>query len=297
MTSGFCATVRTALLHNWRPEVLDSNNMPTVSDALEGQSKTMVKIFALEKYLTDDSAHIADTDVIFLLDAFDTWLQQTPDFTLQLFLAEEARLNLGNAVLFSAEKNCFPRAYYCDYAPESSLPFDTYGPDGDTTPELSRPRYLNSGGFIGRKKNVLNVLRQVIEHVGDRHNILDQAIVLEMYANQTNGEIIELDFPSYFFHSVHKAVDDMVWMPDRLRNNDGVKRVINKYSGTQPVCLHWNGRKEIMNNYWKFVHPAINQSMPAEATYMDEMGQSVRYEDVCVGELAPTIEKNKIWWD
>ena len=266
--------------------------MPAVS--LNGQTTTMIKIYALEKYLADYSAHIPDTDVILMLDAFDTWLQQSPDYTLKLFLDHEARLNLTNAVLFSAEKNCFPKNAYCDLVPESTLPADTYGTE--SSDDRSRPRFLNSGAYIGRKKNVLSLLRRVIQHVGDRHNIIDQQVVVELYVDQHEPDkIIDLDFGSAFFNSMYQAVNDVVWIPDRHHHRDGIKRAVNKYTGTQPVCLHWNSPKNIINDYWKFIHPALNQTLAPDAAYIDEKGDSVLYIDVCAGEYAPTIDKDKIW--
>lgn len=119
-----------------------------------------------------EQQELDDDDLVVMLDAIDIWLQLPPEVLLRRYLKS---IQNGNRRLYndgfrrsdevttrtiaSAEKRCLgPRdpisQLHCDILPESPLSPSTYGPFTDLTFfgwtfGYSRPRYMNSGSFMG----------------------------------------------------------------------------------------------------------------------------------------------------
>lgn len=121
-----------------------------------------------EERLTDD-------DLVFILDAYDVWLQLPAETLIQRYYASLARADKRVAaawhaqapgaapppthdVLIASQKKCWPterdgHATKCSILPESDLRADLYGPETDKDYKHHlhdiRPRYINSGSIMG----------------------------------------------------------------------------------------------------------------------------------------------------
>ena len=288
MAPGFCTSLRTALLNGWQPIALSTSNG---ADLSIGREKNMVKIFLTDLFLA--SSEMTDNAVVLVVDAYDTWLQHSPQYVVALF-QEIERQSLGDAVLFSAEKNCWPPGSHCEDLPESPLPVDTYGmPPDNSDKKYRRPKWLNSGGYIGRKKNVQQVLKRALETY--QTDISDQELLGQIYHDQGMENLIQLDFSSVIFQSMSYAADDLIWVRDYMALMDGKVRPLNKFSGTQPVVVHFNGNKENALYSWRHLSPAINETLDIRTEYKEGNGKVVTYGETCKGKFAVDITQDNIW--
>ena len=100
------------------------------------------KKHVLEAYLASLGAPQLD-ELILFTDAYDAMFIRGAEYVLEQYE------RLGHPILFSAEYNCWPLG---------PLGFAIYGP---AAPEPMR--YLNSGGFIGRGRDILALQRKYPE--------------------------------------------------------------------------------------------------------------------------------------
>lgn len=142
----------------------------------------------LDKVTNDDANEgdkLGNNDLVLMVDAYDVWFQLPPDTLLQRHyqsnhganarLAEQwpysSKIPMKQTIIAAAQKRCFPTIesgsnLYCDDLPESNLPADLYGDPTDTDSEKKyyhnvRPRYLNSGSFMGPVGDMRHYLRRV----------------------------------------------------------------------------------------------------------------------------------------
>ncbi|KAF7560264.1 hypothetical protein G7046_g3892 [Stylonectria norvegica] len=170
------------------------------------------------KWATSTSATEVDKldedDLILMLDAFDVWLQLPPSVLLQRYFKANERANnrvrrehgtisndsVQQTIIVSAQKRCYsPRDsisnYHCNAVPESALPRDVYGFLTDLLPKqwaYKRPRYLNSGSFMGPVGDMRRYFERVKErmdydllHLGpDKELGGDQGVFAEIFGEQ-----------------------------------------------------------------------------------------------------------------
>ncbi|TKA26180.1 hypothetical protein B0A50_04677 [Salinomyces thailandicus] len=161
-----------------------------------------------------DGERLAEDDLVLVMDAQDIWMQLGPDVLLQRYYSVNARANqrladkygsasaalMKQTTIVSAQKGCVaPRNRIsnlnCDAVPQSPLPADVYGLFTDTAfmhGKYLRPRYVNSGGFMGPAGDMRRYFQRVRERM-DEH-ILDirswedlggdQGIFAEIYGEQ-----------------------------------------------------------------------------------------------------------------
>ncbi|KAM0720700.1 hypothetical protein Q7P37_004837 [Cladosporium fusiforme] len=138
---------------------------------------------------SDDASHadrLDEDDLVLMLDAHDIWLQLPPSVLIQRFFAtneranerlinDQPRLSSGQTlqtILASSQKRCnAPKNKFselnCNSVPESPLPDNVFGFFTDsifTDAHSNRPRYLNSGSFMGPAGD----MRQYFKRVNDR---------------------------------------------------------------------------------------------------------------------------------
>lgn len=139
--------------------------------------------WATSKNVTDSDI-LADDDLVLMLDAYDVWLQLPPSVLIERYLATNERANERIAwghghynsrlaplqtILASSQKRCYaPRNklsdLHCDAMPDGELPKDTFGFFTDSmfsTYQNRRPRYLNSGSFMGPARDMLRYFQRV----------------------------------------------------------------------------------------------------------------------------------------
>lgn len=151
-----------------------------------------------------------------MLDAHDVWLQLPPSVLLHRYFAANERANkriereygffdknvMQQTIIVSAQKGCVaPRDsisnLHCNDVPESTLPNDVYGLLTDFWKlkwRFMRPRYVNSGSFMGPAGDMRRYFRRVkdrmdqdfrtLSHVGKGELAGDQGIFAEVFGEQ-----------------------------------------------------------------------------------------------------------------
>lgn len=159
-----------------------------------------------------ESDRLDDEDIVLMLDAHDVWLQLPPQVLLNRYFKAIQHANshlerqngfsdtdlMRQTIMASAQKGCWaPRDplsdLHCDMLPESTLPPDVYGFWTDTFNwNYKRPRYVNSGSFMGPVGDMQKYFGRV-KHKIDKHMRMlfdgqelggDQGIFSETFAEQ-----------------------------------------------------------------------------------------------------------------
>jgi len=156
----------------------------------------LTKISGVLEYLqwamdsnTAKDAKLKEDDLVLMLDAHDIWMQLPPSVLIKRYFAANAQadhrlaLESGSAfdasfprqtILASSQKRCYaPRNslsdLHCHELPTSPFPDNIFGFFTDSILskyEYARPRYLNSGSFMGPAGD----MRRYFQRVSDRMN-------------------------------------------------------------------------------------------------------------------------------
>lgn len=159
---------------------------------------------------TDEADRLGDDDLVVMMDALDIWFQLPPAVLLTRYygIVQSATDRLAKAsgyraswmrqtIVGAAQKGCMgPRDDYsnlhCDILPDSTLPHDVYGFWTDFAPfgwKWARPRYVNSGSFMGPVGDMKRYFSRVKEKM-DKHALMgeelggDQGVFSEVYGEQ-----------------------------------------------------------------------------------------------------------------
>ncbi|UJO18845.1 uncharacterized protein CLAFUR5_07586 [Fulvia fulva] len=161
-----------------------------------------------------EAGRLAENDLVLMLDAHDVWMQLPPEILISRYyssnaranrrLAEEYRLQnpdvVRQTIITAAQKGCVaPRDtisdMHCNDVPESTLPADVFGFFTDYTFgrwRYMRPRFLNSGSFMGPAGDMLRYLERVKEKMDQDIQKMtspddlggDQGIFAEVFGEQ-----------------------------------------------------------------------------------------------------------------
>lgn len=181
-----------------------------------------------------------ETDIIIVSDTYDVIPLGSPDIIIKKY--QQLLNNGGNptAVIFSAEKYCWPNKELANNYP--------------VLENKKLPRFLNSGGFIGTKQAIWNLLKD--DQISDSSD--DQGYWTHKYLKTSN---IILDHKSEIFQTLGGSFDDI--------NINYRKSIIqNKLTGTEPCFLHGNGSHQVklklnqlenyLGNHWNHNYGYIN---------------------------------------
>lgn len=146
-----------------------------------------------------------DTVVMFV-DAYDVIFVQPPEV-----LYNKWQKLFDNTVVFNAETNCHPDVELADEYP---------------TPENSRFKFLNSGVYMGRAKDVLKLLPEELQDTYD-----DQRYFVDKFLYNNPEKSISLDYNTELFMPICYAVTSVRYDLNGLYNSE-----INTY----PCLLHAN---------------------------------------------------------
>lgn len=143
-----------------------------------------------------------------MLDANDIWLQLPPRVLLERYyntnalanrrLSSCAQVTLQQTIIVSAQKGCVaPRNFvsdmHCEDVPQSTLPSNVYGLLTDykiAKAPFERPRFLNSGSFIGPAGDMLRLFARVQQRMQEEierdlpETAGDQGIFAEIFGEQ-----------------------------------------------------------------------------------------------------------------
>jgi len=157
--------------------------------------------------------HLNPDDLIMVADSSDSWFQLPPSVLIQRYhdLNAEAdeRLKkqwtgsgpcpMKQTIMVSTQKRCWPSPpsgseLHCTELPESPLREDLYGPETDADPEMRmvdvRPKYINSGAFIGPVGDMRRYFRRAQDRYTDKkaiqgnHFYSDQGFFGEIWGEQ-----------------------------------------------------------------------------------------------------------------
>ena len=142
-----------------------------------------------------EGVELHEDDLVVMLDAHDVWLQLPPEVLLERYFKSVQQANrrlfhdgfkksdgVRVETIVSAQKGCFaPRDpisnLHCDQLPESILSPNIYGLFTDSTLfgwNHLRPRYVNSGSFMGPVGNMKRYFRRVKDTMDKHLRVLDE---------------------------------------------------------------------------------------------------------------------------
>lgn len=185
-----------------------------------------------------------DRDIILFADAYDSLVQvnfdeierrfaltcpQTTSFASGQVPEAIPTDNPATAktcrIIFSAEKGCWPYGiapwlHRCEMFPE---------------PQLGPYKYINSGGYIGFAKDLINVYEEILRRADDEKEDFrdDQHAFTNQYLFNRTRHRIELDQEFFIFSSFFEGGDHFhAWNKNHA--------VHNIFTHSQPAILHFN---------------------------------------------------------
>lgn len=173
------------------------------------------------KLLKDHLETLDEYDHILFTDSYDVFYGDTFERTMDKFLGFNTR------VLFSAESTCWPNAEWADQFPETEHPY----------------RYLNSGTFIGRIKELKEMLSTFDEDIHDD----DQEFMQEQFLS--NKWDCKLDTEAYVFQC-HE--------PEITLLDNG--QLYNPRTNCCPSIYHGNGGDHAAETLNNIFHTHIPQT-------------------------------------
>ncbi|KAH8738345.1 hypothetical protein BGZ61DRAFT_526326 [Ilyonectria robusta] len=288
-----------------------------------------------------------DDDLVLIVDAYDVWFQLPPNMLLHRYHESNKRANarlaaqwgsagmpMKQTIVVSAQKRCFPTKkegsnLHCDALPESDLPADAYGAKTDTNINdyhTVRPRYMNSGSFMGPAGDMKRYFRRVKERLekGLAEDLPfpgDQGIFAEIFGEQEVWRQWRRDFHASPMGDVmpdnegaafmqrdvefHVGLDytQDLFLPTVYEENDGRfislnnKSVIEQHSsklGISPVHL-LGVPKDLVNTYNPLadILPDANWGdMPLYADFFTAAVPVVLHHNA----WKDGVKKRRIWW-
>jgi hypothetical protein len=183
---------------------------------VEKWGKNLDKINYMASLIED----LPDDSIVCFIDAYDVIVNSTQNDILEKFLS------LDCDILISTETNCYPSNFKVRY---DELVLGT----------ITKYKYINSGGYIGYKKPVLDLLRWKNINLM-KNKTSDQGYFYEYYLNNYQNNKIKLDFDCIIFHSMYKIpFKNIEIVNNRIYNNE-----LKNYS----CFLHFNGQSYLNKN-------------------------------------------------
>jgi len=143
--------------------------------------------------------------VILFLDGYDTLVLKPANEVLEKYK------QIGDKIIFGAEKTCWPDKKLASRYPDSPTDW----------------KYLNSGQFIGKAKDLLNLIEDGIDDADD-----DQYYYSVKFLEGEHG--ITLDYNCKLFQCLADSQDD-------VEAEHAYSALYNKVTKTHPVVAHGNG--------------------------------------------------------
>ena len=127
-----------------------------------------------------------------------------------------------NIILFSTEKICWPNPLLEKYYPQTEYSY----------------KFLNSGGFIGNAKCILEIIKEQNIKDNDDDQLYYTKIFLFNNKSLTTNKKIQLDYNCEIFQTLNNAIND-------ITINNSNNRLTNNIFNTKPCLIHGNGPKNI----------------------------------------------------
>ncbi|KAJ7117596.1 hypothetical protein C8R44DRAFT_983094 [Mycena epipterygia] len=245
----FCKVLMSSLVHGYSPIIL---NWEAQGD---GSYMQRMKVVGVYEFLLD-LTRSEDDDVVFMMDAWDVWLQLPPQTLLERY--EEYGSDM---VVIGADKACWPNGWdepACRDVPESPVPKIAYG-EGEKHDGLNtrRPRWANSGTVIGTVKSMKAVYRDLVAKLSETAST-DQGVFNEFLHEGR----ITLDYWSRLFWVNADNIDSGIIVntrhPVSAVKDDAIPyhllppMLYQSQTGEYPVAIHFNDHlhKNLMTDWW-----------------------------------------------
>ena len=199
---------------NIKYKILGMNNKRYSMESVGGG----FKIKLLKEFL--EGNEIEDDILIIFTDCFDVIFNDNGDNIIKKYkniIDRERKEERDNYILFSTEVNCWP-----------DINLSKFYPKVDT-----KYKYLNSGGFIGYKKDILELINTDINELED-----DQLYYTQQFLEKEN---IKLDYKCEIFQTLNNSINDVALNIKKLE-------LVNKYTKTTPSIIHGNGPSKLNLN-------------------------------------------------
>lgn len=188
---------------------------PTILGWQQHWGGLMTKPRHLRRFLRDGKF---TGDLLIVCDAWDIFFQRHPDEAVEDFQ------RMGAAIVFNAERNCFPRGDLAPQFPDPGTPW----------------RYLNSGFMMGAPSAILALVESMrLDEIKDDHrredgtwvHPNDQEYFMLAYLEQPVK--MSLDVQAQLCQSMHGSTEEELDLSGPL--------VRNLVTDTVPVAVHFNG--------------------------------------------------------
>lgn len=146
-----------------------------------------------------------ENPLILFLDGYDTMVLKSSFEFVKRFES------LGHKIIFGAEKSCWPDGNLADSYPHVPLPW----------------RYLNSGQFVGRAKDLWEIIQDEIKDSDD-----DQLYYTHKFLS--NNYDIQLDYNCNLFQCMGLSEPELSF-------NKSYGSLYNNLTQTEPIVAHGNG--------------------------------------------------------
>ncbi|KAJ7108879.1 hypothetical protein C8R43DRAFT_185837 [Mycena crocata] len=274
----FCKVLMSSLIHGYSPIIL---NWEAEGD---GSYMQRMKVAGVHEFL-HGFTNLEDDDVVFMMDAWDVWLQLPPQTLLERF--EEFG---PDVVVIGADKACWPNDSdepACREVPESPVPKIAY--------EGVRPRWANSGTILGTVRSMKVVYTDLVAQLSETA-FSDQGIFNE-FLHQGR---ISLDYWSRLFWVNARNADSGIIINTRYPvssvKDDTIPyhllppMLYQSQTGEYPVAIHFNDHlhKNLMDEWWgrlwwtKASFRSIWQKkLGSGRTRFAHNGTTVKWETLC----------------
>lgn len=172
------------------------------------------KIIRVRQYIEPYS----DDLIVCFVDAYDVLMLASEKYILQKFLSYNCN------ILFSSELNCYPKNN-----------IDLYDKYYNNHPAITKYKYINSGGYIGYKKDIYNMLTWkknedivfLCKNCGDQNYFTNYFLCNESFVS------IKMDHKQYIFQNFAGVnINEFIFRNGHLYNT-----ILDTY----PCIIHFNG--------------------------------------------------------
>lgn len=158
--------------------------------------------------------HLSPEDIILVCDSYD--VLPIPNLTKTgLFKSIKDNFDLDK-ITFNAEKNCYPNADLIHLYPDVN----------------SEWKYLNGGIYVGKVKNVLFMLENLLPKI---QGTIDQEVFSIAYIKKEYG--IEIDYECKVFQTLYLLTQTDLTIKDN--------KIVNNKTNSRPSLIHGNGNSGI----------------------------------------------------
>lgn len=203
-----CKVIASAVALGYPAPVIVNWGLQQRADTSRSHLTKISGVLDFLEWSTSDDAYgtskLNENDLVLMLDAYDVWLQLPPEVLVRRYFAANRRaddaLAIGHdhladvdlprqTIIAAAQKRCYaPHSemtnLHCRKLPESTLSANVFGFLTDSTffsYEYTRPRYLNSGSFMGPAGD----LRRYFQRVNDR---MEEYLARSPTSEQLSGD-------------------------------------------------------------------------------------------------------------